>query len=104
MVSDWTPVRADTDASIFGSIGDIGIGIGTTLTFINTWEVMQTGFMNEVLIVKITVYFLSQNADFNSLLKFALTVISDSVVSRTVGLMPVKMSFKWNNGRSHVAS
>lgn len=33
-ISAWTPVLADTSASIFGSIGGIfntGIGIGTTL-------------------------------------------------------------------------
>jgi len=33
-ISAWTPVVADTNASIFGSIGaisDTGVGIGTTL-------------------------------------------------------------------------
>lgn len=34
-IGAWTPVLADSDASIFGSIGgisDTGIGIGTTLS------------------------------------------------------------------------
>lgn len=41
---------------------------------------------------------------FNIALKFAFSVVTDSIVCRTVGQVAVKMSFKWNKGTGHVAS